>query len=54
VTLFNPLRYYVTIVKGLFLKGMPAMVVCGLLWPVALIALATLTAATWLFRHRVE
>jgi len=54
LTLVNPLRYYVLIVKGLFLKGMPATMVLRNLGPVALIALATLTAATWLFRHRVE
>jgi ABC-2 type transport system permease protein len=54
LTLINPLRYYLTIVKGVFLKAMPASMVLRLLWPLALIALATLTAATWLFRRRVE
>jgi ABC-2 type transport system permease protein len=54
VTLANPLRYYVLIVKGLFLKGMPATIVGENLVPVAGIAVATLTAATWLFRYRVE
>jgi ABC-2 type transport system permease protein len=54
LTLLNPLRYYMLIVKGVFLKAMPAAMVLELLWPLALIALATLTAATWLFRHRVE
>jgi ABC-2 type transport system permease protein len=54
LTLVNPLRYYMLIVKGIFLKAMPAAVVIELLAPLALIALVTLTAATWLFRHRVE
>ncbi len=54
LTLANPVRYYLVIVKGLFLKGMPAAVVLRLLWPLALIALVTLSVATWLFRHRVE
>jgi ABC-2 type transport system permease protein len=54
VTLLNPVRYYVAIVKGLFLKGMTMAMVLRLLWPLALIALATLTAATVLFRHRIE
>ena len=40
--------------KGLFLKGMPATMVLQLLWPLAVIALVTLSVATWLFRHRVE
>jgi ABC-2 type transport system permease protein len=53
-TLVNPLRYYVTIVKGLFLKGMPAPMVLQLLWPLALMAVVTLSGATWLFRHRVD
>jgi ABC-2 type transport system permease protein len=54
VTLINPLRYYLALIKGLFLKGMPAAMAFHLLWPLALIAAATLTAATWLFRHRIE
>ena len=54
LTLANPLRYYVTIIKGLFLKGMPATMVLQLLWPLALIAVVTLSGASWLFRHRVE
>ena len=54
LTLLNPLRYYVTIVKGVFLKAMPPSMVASLLWPLALIALTTLSAATWLFRRRVE
>jgi ABC-2 type transport system permease protein len=54
LTLANPLRYYVAIIKGVFLKGMSAAIVVQLLWPLAVIALVTLSAATWLFRHRVE
>jgi ABC-2 type transport system permease protein len=54
VTLADPMRYYLAMIKGVFLKGMPASMVLRLLWPLALIAMATLSAATWLFRHRVE
>jgi ABC-2 type transport system permease protein len=54
LTLANPLRYYVAIIKGVFLKGMPAAIVVQLLWPLAVIALVTLSAATWLLWHRVE
>lgn len=53
-TFANPLRYYLAIIKGVFLKGMPAAMVLRLLWPLAVIALATLSGATWLFRRRVE
>ena len=45
VTLINPVRHYLALVKGLFLKGMPAVMVFHLLWPLALIAAATLSAA---------
>ena len=54
LTLANPLRYYIAMIKGVFLKGMPAAMAFHLLWPLAVIALVTLSAATWLFRHRVE
>jgi ABC-2 type transport system permease protein len=50
----NPIRYYIVIVKGVFLKDLPAEMVFQNLWPMALIALVTLSAATWLFRHRME
>ena len=39
LTLANPLRYYLAIIKGVFLKGMPAAIVLQLLWPLAVIAL---------------
>jgi ABC-2 type transport system permease protein len=54
VTLANPIRYFLVIVKGGFLKDMPAAAVLRNLWPMAVIAAVTLSAATWLFRHRLE
>jgi ABC-2 type transport system permease protein len=54
VTLANPVRHFLVIVKALFLKDMPAAEVARNLWPLALIASVTLTAATWLFRRRLE
>ena len=50
----NPIRYYIVIVKGLFLKDLPADLVLANLWPMAIIAVITLAAAAWLFRHRLE
>jgi ABC-2 type transport system permease protein len=47
-------RHFLVIVKGLFLKGMPPAEVLSNLWPLAVIALLTLSAATWLFRRRLE
>lgn len=53
-TLINPLRYYLVIAKGLFLKDMPASIVFDNIWPMLLIALFNLTCAAWFFRRRLE
>lgn len=53
-TVINPLRYYLIIAKGLFLKDMPASIVFENIWPMALIALCNLTGAAWFFRRRLE
>lgn len=54
VTYLDPARYFLVIVQGLFLKAMPAGAVFHQLWPLALIACATLSASAWLFRARME
>ncbi|MEO3433723.1 ABC transporter permease [Inquilinus sp. CAU 1745] len=54
VTIVNPLRHFLTIVQGIFLKDLPAEQVIAGTIPLALIALCTLTAAAWLFRRRME
>lgn len=54
VTIVNPLRYFLIIVKGVFLKDIPAEEVLNQTIPLALIACATLGAAAWLFRRRLE
>jgi len=53
LTYVNPMRYFLVIVRGLFLQGLPAELVAQQLWPLALIAIASLTAAGWLFRNRL-
>ena len=53
ITALNPMRYFLVVVRGLFLQGMPAELVARELWPLALIASATLFAAGWLFRNRL-
>lgn len=53
VTVINPLRYYLIIAKGLFLKDMPAHIVLDQVWPMAIIACCTLTGASWFFRRRL-
>lgn len=54
VTLLNPMRYFLIIVRGVFLQDIPANLVLDLLWPMAAIAAVTLTSAAWLFRHRMQ
>lgn len=52
LTLVDPLRYYLVILRGVFLEGSGFAQVLPQLWPLGLIALFTLGAAGWLFRHR--
>lgn len=54
VTLLNPIRYFLIVVKGVFLKDLPFAEVAANTWPLFLIGLATTTAAAWLFRRRTE
>jgi ABC-2 type transport system permease protein len=54
VSLADPIRYFIVIVKGLFLKNIGPEVVFENLWPMAIIGTVTLSSATWLFRHRME
>jgi ABC-2 type transport system permease protein len=53
VTLANPMRYFLIIVRGIFLEGLPAPLVYDQLWPMAVIAVLSLSGAAWLFRHRL-
>lgn len=50
----NPLRYFMIIVRGIFLKDIPANVVWTQTWPMVIIACITLSLATWLFKKRME
>ncbi len=53
LTLGDPLRYYLVILRSVFLEGGGFDLLVGQMWPLALIALCTLGAAGWLFRHRM-
>lgn len=53
LTLANPLRHFLTIAVGVFIKGMPATTVAASALPLAIIAATTLASATWLFRRRL-
>lgn len=54
ITLINPLRYFVIVVRGVFLKDIPVGEVVAQTVPLALIAVVSLSSAAWLFRHRTE
>jgi ABC-2 type transport system permease protein len=49
-----PLTHFLTIVEGSFLKAMPSGDVLASLWPLALIALTTLTMATVFVQRRLQ
>lgn len=53
LTYANPLRYIMVVMKGVFLKDMPPMEILNNTWQMAIIAVFTLTLATWLFRRRL-
>ena len=54
ITFVDPMRYFLVIVRGIFLQGMSAELVIQQLWPLALIALSSLSCAGWLFRNRLS
>ena len=53
MTYVNPLRYFLIILRGVFLEGDSYALLFNQYWPMAIIAVVTLTAAGWLFRHRM-
>lgn len=53
VTLINPLRYAIDMVQRIYLEGTSLGQLVPDLWPLALIAVVTLSAAAWMFRHRL-
>jgi len=54
ITLANPMRYFLTVVKGVFLKDLPLDEIVHNTLPLILIALVTLGTAAWLFRRHLE
>ena len=53
ITYLNPLRYFLVILRGVFLEGTPVHLLLDQFWPMAIIGLVNLTAAGYLFRHRL-
>jgi ABC-2 type transport system permease protein len=52
VAMANPLTHFMVIMRGVFLRDMPFWLVAQRIWPMALIAVVTISAAAWLFRRR--
>jgi ABC-2 type transport system permease protein len=54
LTLINPMRYFMVILRGVFLEGDSYGLLFDQYWPMAIIAVVTLSLAGWLFRHRMN
>ena len=52
LTLANPMRYFLVIVRGVFLRGSDVASLWSQYLPLALIGLLSMVVATWMFRHR--
>ncbi len=53
-TLANPLRYAIDIARRVYLEGAGFGLLWPDLWPLAIIAILTLFAASWMFERRLE
>lgn len=54
LTWINPMRFYLVIIKGIYLKAMPLDEICLNLVPLVFIAILTLTSATWMFKRKLD
>jgi len=52
-TAINPLRYAIDIARRVYLEGVGLPLLTHDLWPLALIAAVTLSAASWMFGNRI-
>ncbi len=53
LTYLNPLRYFLIIVRSVFMEAGSYELLWPQFWPMAIIAVVTLMMAGWLFRHRM-
>ena len=54
ISCLNPVRFFIVIIKGVYLKAMPAPYVFENLIPLFLIAVLTLSAASWMFKRNLD
>ncbi|AOV17166.1 antibiotic ABC transporter permease [Acidihalobacter aeolianus] len=52
ITLIDPLRYFMVVLRGVFLEGASFAQLWSQFWPMTLIGIGCLAGAGWLFRHR--
>ncbi len=53
ITLIDPVRYFLVVLRGVFLEGTPFHLLIPQFWPMALIGITAFSIAGWLFRHRM-
>jgi ABC-2 type transport system permease protein len=53
MTCINPLRYAIDIAQRVYMEGVGLEVLWPDLWPLAIMAVVTLSGASWMFRHRL-
>ncbi|HMK85170.1 MAG TPA: ABC transporter permease [Steroidobacteraceae bacterium] len=54
LTIINPLSYAIDITRRVYLEGTGLGLLTADLWPLALLAVITLSAASWIFNHRIQ
>lgn len=54
MTAVNPLRYAIDIARRVYLEGATIDLLWPDLWPLGLVALFTLSGASWMFSHRIQ
>jgi len=54
ITYVDPLRYFLVVLRGVFLEGNTAPMLVNYYWPMAVIGIVSLSFAAWLFRHRMN
>jgi ABC-2 type transport system permease protein len=53
ITYTDPLRYFMIVLRAIFLEGASYRLLVSQYWPMAVIGLISLTLAAWLFRRRM-
>jgi ABC-2 type transport system permease protein len=54
ITLINPLRYFLVVIRGVFLEDASWWLFLSQYWPMAAIGVTNLCFAAWLFRRRTS